>query len=262
MSGVASDSRLLDELARIVREAGAAIMQVYASGIDVAYKTDASPVTEADRRAEDIILQRLHEIAPATTVLSEEAASDGAAFVPAPTFFLVDPLDGTKEFINRNGEFTVNIALIRDGRPALGAVYAPALARLYLGAHGLGAFRIDEASGAKTKIGTRPRPQAGLVAVASRSHRSPETDDYLRDLSVSSFVEAGSSLKFCLIAEGAADIYPRFGRTMEWDTGAGQAVLEAAGGKVLTHPGGERLVYGKTLRGYDNPHFVASGYDG
>ena len=257
-TGLAS---LLDDLAAVAVDAGAAIMRVYAAAIDVAWKTDSSPVTEADRRAEEIILKRLAALAPATPVLSEEAASEGAAFVPQAEFFLVDPLDGTREFIGRNGEFTVNIALIRNGRPAAGVVLAPALSRLYLGAKTCGAFRMETQSGARTKIGARARPADGLVAVASRSHRSPETDAFLKALGAASFAEAGSSLKFCLIAEGAADIYPRFGRTMEWDTGAGQAVLEAAGGKVLAHPSGEALSYGKSDRGYDNPHFIASGAD-
>jgi 3'(2'),5'-bisphosphate nucleotidase len=258
----ADAGRLLENLTRVSEEAGAAVMSVYAAAISVDYKTDASPVTEADRRAEEIILERLKEIAPGVGVLSEEAASNGAAFVPQAEFFLVDPLDGTKEFIGRNGEFTVNIALIREGAPVAGAVFAPALSRLYLGARGLGAWRVDTSEDAKsrarTKIETR-RPQDGLVAVASRSHRSPETDAYLKTLDIASFAEAGSSLKFCLIAEGAADIYPRFGRTMEWDTAAGQAVLEAAGGRVVVHPSGEPLSYGKGARGYDNPHFIAYG---
>lgn len=253
----ADAGRLIGQLERISLEAGAAIMRVYAAAINVAYKTDSSPVTDADRLAEQIILKRLAEIAPETPVLSEEAASEGKAFVPSTEFFLVDPLDGTKEFIGRNGEFTVNIALIRSGAAVAGAVYAPALGRLYLGAKSLGAWRIDD-GGARKNIAAR-RPSGGLVAVASRSHRSPETDDYLRTLDVASFAEAGSSLKFCLIAEGTADIYPRFGRTMEWDTGAGQAVLEAAGGAVVEHPSGRPLAYGKAARGFDNPYFVARG---
>jgi 3'(2'),5'-bisphosphate nucleotidase len=258
MSGVTGLDRLLSNLSDAALAAGAEIMRVYAEAIDVDYKTDSSPVTEADRRAEAIILRRLAAIAPKTPVLSEEAASDGARFVPQAEFFLVDPLDGTKEFISRNGEFTVNIALIRNGAAVAGVVAAPALSRLYAGAKGSGAFRMDK-DGARTEIRARSRPKAGLTAVASRSHRSAETDHFLKSLNVASFAEAGSSLKFCLIAEGAADVYPRLGRTMEWDTGAGQAVLEAAGGKVLVHPTGEALAYGKAARDFDNPHFIAWG---
>lgn len=258
MSAFADDARLIAELERIAREAGVAIMRVYAAAINVGIKTDQSPVTDADRFAEEIILERLAAIAPQTPVLAEEAAAAGKTFVPSAEFFLVDPLDGTKEFISRNGEFTVNIALIRNGAPAAGVVLAPALGRLYLGARALGAWRIDE-DGERQPIRARPRPAGGLIAVASRSHRSPETDDFVRGLDVAAFAEAGSSLKFCLLAEGAADIYPRFSRTMEWDTGAGQAVLEAAGGSVVEHPSGAPLAYGKAARGFDNPHFIARG---
>lgn len=256
------DMRLVRSLVPIAIEAGAAIMRVYAAPIAVSAKSDHSPVTEADRAAEEIILARLAVVAPTIPALAEEAAAAGAVFVPQAEFFLVDPLDGTREFIGRNGEFTVNIALIRDSRPVAGVVYAPALGRLYAGAAGAGATRIavesDGTAGSGQPIRARARPRE-LVALASRSHRSPETDAFLKSLNIAAFAEAGSSLKFCRIAEGAADIYPRFGRTMEWDTAAGHAVLEAAGGRVLVHPGGEPLAYGKSARGYDNPHFIAWG---
>jgi 3'(2'), 5'-bisphosphate nucleotidase len=252
------DAGLMAELERIALEAGAAVMRVYAAAINVDYKTDSSPVTDADRCAEDVILKRLAEVAPGAPVLSEEASAAGRDFVPGAEFFLVDPLDGTKEFISRNGEFTVNIALVQNGAPVAGVVYAPALERLYLASRALGAWRID-GGGERRPIRARRRPKQGLVAVASRNHRSPETDEYLKSLDIASFAETGSSLKFCLIAEGAADVYPRFGRTMEWDTGAGQAVLEAAGGSVVELPSGAPLAYGKAARGYDNPHFIARG---
>jgi 3'(2'),5'-bisphosphate nucleotidase len=154
----------------------------------------------------------------------------------------------------------VNIALIRDGAPVLGVVYAPAMSKLYLGARGRGAFLRVTGSGQEARaIRARVAPPDGLVAVASRSHRGPETDAFLSTLTVKDFAAAGSSLKFCLIAEGVADVYPRLGRTMEWDTGAGQAVLEAAGGRVVLFDGGAPLAYGKKERGFDNPHFIAWG---
>lgn len=258
-----SDSRLLDRMIAIALDAGLAIMKVYEEGFAVEKKADASPVTAADRLAEEVILKGLAQVAPETPVLAEESAAEGRIPALGDEFFLVDPLDGTREFIDRNGEFTVNIALIRKGRPVLGVVYAPAIRRLYAGGASVGAIRIDVDrcghTGPCRSISVRSAPQAGLVAVASRSHRSPETDDFLKTLRVADFAAAGSSLKFCLLAEGAADIYPRLGRTMEWDTAAGQAVLEAAGGRVTVFGGDEPLAYGKGGRGFDNPHFVARG---
>jgi 3'(2'), 5'-bisphosphate nucleotidase len=175
-------------------------------------------------------------------------------------FFLVDPLDGTKEFISRNGEFTVNIALVEHGVPVAGVVHAPALKRIFWGEKGKGAAqgRIEgDAAGGWKGLGVRPLPPEGAVVVASRSHRDAATEDYLKTVKVKSLCSAGSSLKFCLVAAAEADLYPRFGRTMEWDTAAGHAVLLAAGGKVMT-VGGEELSYGKRARGYDNPGFIAS----
>ena len=263
MTRLSPDADLLQSVVAIALEAGAAALTVYAGAFEVDEKADASPVTAADRLCEEIILKRLATIAPDTPVLAEESAADGRIPQLGDSFFLVDPLDGTREFINRNGEFTVNIALVQDGRPVLGAVYAPAIGRLYAGGTGLGAWRMDiEANGeigARRQIAARPVPQKELIAVASRSHRSPETDELLKTLAVADFTAAGSSLKFCLVAEGAADVYPRLGRTMEWDTGAGQAVLEAAGGQVVVHPEGDPLIYGKAARGFDNPHFIAWG---
>jgi 3'(2'),5'-bisphosphate nucleotidase len=258
----AADEKLCDALAALAVKAGAKIMDVYGADFEAERKSDDSPVTAADRIGEAIILEGLNIIAPETPVLAEEAASEGQIPTLGREFFLVDPLDGTKEFINRTGEFTVNIALVRDARPALGVVYAPAAGKLYGGVVGAGAWRAkitDHGSiGERKEISVAEPVTGGLIAVASRSHRSPETDDYLKKLDIADFAAAGSSLKFCLIAEGAAHIYPRFGRTMEWDTGAGQAVLEAAGGKVLTHPEATPLAYNKKERGFDNPHFIAS----
>jgi len=255
-----TDDSLLDEMIALALEAGAATMRIYAEEFDVSVKADASPVTQADEIAEAIILKGLAAAAPSTPVLAEESAAAGKIPALGRRFFLVDPLDGTKEFVSKTGEFTVNIALVEDGKPTMGVVYAPALGRVYAASQKAGAFRIDdEGRGEPKKIAARPAPASGLVAVASRSHRNAETDDFLSTLTVADFAAAGSSLKFCLVAEGAADVYPRLGRTMEWDTGAGQAVLEAAGGRVVVHPSGEALGYGKKERGFDNPHFIAWG---
>lgn len=257
-----TDETLSRALCSLAVKAGAAAMEIYAREVVAETKADKSPVTEADRLGEDIILSGLAGFAPEIPVLAEESASEGKIPELGDRFFLVDPLDGTKEFISRTGEFTVNIALIENGKPVFGVVYAPAINKLFAGGRD-GAWRA--AVNAKGEIGdrqaihVRTAPDDGLIAVASRSHRSPETDAYLETLNVADFTAAGSSLKFCLIAEGAADIYPRFGRTMEWDTGAGQAVLEAAGGRVMAHPEDVPLLYGKKARGFDNPHFIAFG---
>ncbi len=254
------DSVLLKEMERLALEAGAKAMTIYAGPFAVDAKCDASPVTEADRLGEAIILAGLSALAPEIPVLAEEAAAGGAIPELGGEFFLVDPLDGTKEFITKTGEFTVNIALVRDGAPALGVVYAPAMSKIFLGAKGRGAFMRRTGAGEDARpIRAREAPKDGLVAVASRSHRGPETDAFLSTLSIADFAAAGSSLKFCLIAEGLADVYPRLGRTMEWDTGAGQAVLEAAGGRVVEFGTETPLAYGKKERGFDNPYFIAWG---
>ncbi len=262
MAAVADDKASIDAISALALEAGAAALAVYESDFVVDAKSDASPVTEADRLGEEIILRGLARLAPTIPALAEEAASEGKIPALGREFFLVDPLDGTKEFVTKTGEFTVNIALIRDGRPTLGVVYAPAIGKLYAGIAGAGASLARVANGkagAREPIEARKVPSRGLIAVASRSHRGPETDAFLSTLDIADFAAAGSSLKFCLIAEGLADVYPRLGRTMEWDTGAGQAVLEAAGGRVVVFGGDEPLRYGKKQRGFDNPHFIAWG---
>ena len=254
------DSVLLKEMERLALEAGAKAMTVYAGPFAIDAKGDASPVTEADRLGEEIILAGLGAVAPEIPVLAEEAASRGTIPALGHEFFLVDPLDGTKEFITKTGEFTVNIALVRGGEAILGVVYAPAMAKLYAGRKGKGAYLRRVGTGADPeRIRARRRPADGLIAVASRSHRGPETDEFLSTLTIADFAAAGSSLKFCLIAEGLADVYPRLGRTMEWDTGAGQAVLEAAGGRVMLPDGTAPLGYGKAAAGYRNGAFVAWG---
>jgi len=231
-------------------------MDIYATDFDVAQKGDASPVTQADQRAEDVILAGLKLIAPDIPVVAEEAVSAGHIPDVSDRFFLVDPLDGTKEFISRNGEFTVNIALIEQGRPVLGLVYAPAIGRMFTGAAGLGAW-LEDAQG-KRAIACRAVPAEGLTVVASRSHGDETAlDAFLNGRKVASRTNAGSSLKLCLVAAGEADLYPRLGRTMEWDIAAGDAVLRAAGGKVTVVADGADLRYGKP--GFDNPHFAAAG---
>jgi 3'(2'),5'-bisphosphate nucleotidase len=249
-------------LARIAIAAGPAVMEVYASGGSVSSKPDGSPVTLADERSEAIICSLLADVLPRTPVIAEEMTSTGRKVQVADRFLLVDPLDGTKEFISRNGEFTINVALIERGRPVAGAVYAPAVARLWFG--GGRAFACDVAVGAGLPepaawrpIRARAAPER-LVVMASRSHADAETEAFLARLPVAERRTAGSSLKFCLIAEGLADVYPRFGTTMEWDTAAGDAVLRAAGGVVL-EASGVPLAYGKTDASLRNGAFVAWG---
>lgn len=254
-----------DQLARIALDAGKLIMDIYSTDFDVERKDDASPVTEADAKAEALILQGLKAADPDLEVVAEESASAGHVPDHGARFALVDPLDGTKEFINRNGEFTVNIAIIEHGKPVMAAVYAPALSRLFVAEAPDKAWQADvkpgepvPASDARLPLHIRRAPEKGLTAIASKSHRSPETDAFLGKFNVAEIISAGSSLKFCLLGAGEADLYPRMGRTMEWDTAAGQAVAEAAGARVLTEDGAP-LRYGKRERGYDNPHFIVYG---
>jgi 3'(2'), 5'-bisphosphate nucleotidase len=233
------------------------VMRVYAGDLAVYEKVDKSPVTEADHAAEAVILAGLRRLTPDTVVIAEEEVASGR--VPKlgnGPFWLVDPLDGTKEFIKRNGEFTVNIGLIENGRPTLGIVLAPTTDTLWRGTASLGADK-SEAGGAFRPIKTRTPPPEGLTALASRSTAIYSDLDIWfgrEGLTIAERKQAGSSLKFCLIADGQGDIYPRFGRTCEWDTAAGQGVLEAAGGEVVTTDG-KPLTYGKPE--FHNPHFIA-----
>lgn len=254
-----------ETLAAIALEAGATIMAVYETDFDVDEKNDKSLVTAADDKAEAIILAALSDADPELPVIAEEAVSAGHLPEHGSRFALVDPLDGTREFVNKRGEFTVNIAIIEHGRPVMGVVYAPALARLFVAEGPDTAWQAQAAPGSevpapaqRTPLAIRSCPAAGVTAIASKSHRSPETDAFLKKFETADIVSAGSSLKFCLVAAGEADLYPRLGRTMEWDTAAGQAVAEAAGARVLTEDGAP-LTYGKRERGYDNPHFIVYG---
>ena len=255
------DSQLLEIMVSAAIEAGRAACVVYRSGFEVHTKQDESPVTAADHAAEAIILARLAQASPDVPVVAEEQAAAGHIPQIGRTFFLVDPLDGTKEFIQRRGDFTVNIALVRDGVPELGVVYAPARGRLFAGdVRARAAFRSEQSpdageQAARTPIRVRTPPPGGLTVVASRSHRTPETDAYLEQVKVAELVSVGSSLKFCLVAAGEADLYPRLGPTMEWDTAAGHAVLAAAGGTVV-NVDGSPFRYGKA--GFRNPSFIAT----
>jgi 3'(2'),5'-bisphosphate nucleotidase len=249
--------------AEIAIEAAIAVMAVYAGDIKARRKPDGSPVCDADEAAEAIILKRLAMRLPHLPVLAEEAASRGATTVLKAALILVDPVDGTREFLSRNGEFTVNIGLIVDAAPVAGVVYAPALEHLWIG--GAAASTCTIAPGAplpplekRRRIHARPVPEQGLTALVSRSHANPATEAFLAKLPVIERIEAGSSLKFCKVAEGLADVYPRFGPTMEWDTAAGDAVLRAAGGLVFD-AAGRPLRYGKTEAEFRNGPFVAWG---
>lgn len=244
---------------RLALEAGAAILDVYNSpDFEVRAKADSSPVTEADETADALIAAGLRAAFPDIPAVTEEQA--GTHGLSAETFFLVDPLDGTKEFIQRRGDFTVNIALIEAGVPTRGIVYAPAIGRLfYTGADGRSVEEAGphapETLGALTPLAVSEPDPAALVVVASKSHRDQATDDYIARYAVADFRSAGSSLKFCLVAAGEADLYPRLGRTMEWDTAAGQAVLLGAGGRVVRFDTHAPLTYGKP--GFENPFFIA-----
>ena len=246
---------LLEAMTGVARAAGAVVMEVYATDFAVRGKDDASPVTLADERAEALIVPALAALLPGVPVVAEEAVAAGRIPQIGERFWLVDPLDGTKEFVSRNGEFTVNIALIEGGVPVLGVVFAPALGRLFAGAAGLGA-RVEDAAGRRA-IACRATPPNGLTVVASRSHGDAAAlDAFLAGRKVASLASAGSSLKLCLVAAGEADLYPRLGRTMEWDIAAGHAVVLAAGGRVCRLDG-TALAYGKP--GFENPHFYAAG---
>lgn len=244
----------LGTLVRIAQAAGEVVMRHYQAGCDARVKPDRSPVTDADEEAERLILSELALAFPGVPVVAEEEAAAGRISKVGGRFFLVDPVDGTKEFVKRGGEFTVNIGEILDGQPASGVVLAPAIGRLFVGAAGGGAFELSQ--GGLRDISCRAPAPDGLVAVSSRSHPDAKTDELLKSLPIKGHTNAGSSLKFCLVAAGEADIYPRAGETMEWDTAAGHAVLRAAGGTV-TNWDGTPFLYGKA--GFRNGPFIARG---
>lgn len=259
---------LLDIVITAAVDAGKAILEVYASDFTVQCKDDRTPLTLADKRSHEIIATRLAAAkAGRYPLLSEEGRN-----VPYEerkqwrTFWLVDPLDGTKEFIKRNGEFTVNVALVREGRPVLGVIYVPVTDLLYYAADGLGAWRLDSPAAehrrdrSAQQLPVEDAPPRPFTVVASRSHRSPETEVYVKELQSHhgdmAIVSAGSSIKFCLVAEGRADVYPRFAPTMEWDTAAGHAIVREAGGTVVRSTDRTEMIYNK--KELLNPWFIAS----
>jgi 3'(2'), 5'-bisphosphate nucleotidase len=249
---------LLPEIVALAHHAGRAAMEVYSGNFEVRAKADASPVTLADERCEGLILPRLAELTPDIPAASEEAlcGTDLRNWQAPARFWLVDPLDGTREFASRNGEFSVNIALVVDRRPVLGVVHAPAVGLTWWGA-GPGTAVMRHGDQAPVAIRARRPPPEGLVALESRSHGDRAAiDAFLADHKIAARRQSGSALKFGLLAQGEGDVYPRFGPTMEWDTAAGHAVLEAAGGRIETLAG-RPLLYGKP--GLTNPDFIAWG---
>ena len=256
------DREMLEIMVAAALEAGHAAHEIFRGELKLEHKKDNSPVTAADHAAEAIILRRLGALLGHIPIIAEEEVAAGRVPEIGTTFFLVDPLDGTREFVAGRPEFTVNIALVRAGTPVLGVVYAPATGELYGGdVAAADAFRASAAprgvaSLARAPIHVRRAPPHGLTVVASRSHPSPKMRDYLKGYQVADTVSIGSSLKFCLLAQGDADLYPRLGTTMEWDTAAGHAVLLAAGGAVA-NADGTPLLYGKP--GFTNPWFIATG---
>ena len=258
-----SNQQIVAEIRRLALIAGDKIMEIYnGPEFEVQLKSDNSPVTIADEAADKLIHAGLVAAFPDIPVVTEEQSQSHA--LKADRFFIVDPLDGTKEFINRRGDFTVNIALIENGTPTLGVVYAPAIQRLFYVDHDgssveeTAPFQVDAPSQA-AKLSVSHPDNSKLTVVASKSHRDQATDDYIAKYNVSDFQSAGSSLKFCLVATGEADLYPRLGRTMEWDTAAGHAVLLGAGGQVVRFDTHAPLTYGKS--GYENPFFIAYSPD-
>ena len=275
MRQVALDFKLASAACEIARNAGKAILEVYAhadtvAGKNIQHKADSSPLTEADLRAHHVIARALQLLTPNIAIVSEEDDASHAHRIASGEFWIIDPLDGTKEFIARNGQFTVNIALVRQGMPVIGVVYAPVLDELFWSEPDM-----NSSAGTGANLNTRalshiqnqtnvirvstPQQQLGkpVRVLASRNHMNEQTQEFIRALGAHELVQAGSSLKFCRIAQGQADCYPRLGPTCEWDTAAAQAVLEASGGFVRTL-NGERLLYGKSQ--VLNPSFVASAW--
>jgi len=247
----------IDIVCKIAKEAGTAILSVYDGEIEVELKDDKSPLTAADKASHEVIIAGLQKHFPEIPILSEEGADiPYTERMEWSRFWCVDPLDGTKEFIKRNGEFTVNIALIEAGRPVAGVVYVPVQDKMFFGTSGAGCW-VSEVGLEAVQVKVREANlDAGLTVVMSRSHPSPDLEAYLQDIKVAEAMPVGSSLKLCVVAEGLADLYPRLGPTMEWDTAAGHAVVEAAGGTVL-QPNGEALVYNK--QNLLNPYFIVKG---
>ena len=257
--------QFMQAFCQMALHAGGLIMQHYRDGVKTEKKADKSPVTQADRDAEALLENALAELVPHIQVIGEEACSETMPQQLDDMFFLLDPLDGTRDFVAKKDNFTVNIGLVHNHYPIAGVIYAPVHEKLYFSGPDC-AYRLLIAPDGKLDISqaerltTQKADAAGLRIIASRSHRGEKTDQMIASLNVKSTIAAASSYKFCLLAEGTADFYPRYGRTMEWDTAAGQAILEAAGGVVTTEEG-DRFSYGKLARGLDNPSFIAAAAD-
>jgi 3'(2'), 5'-bisphosphate nucleotidase len=248
---------LIEPVASLARKAGDAILAIYGTDFDVEHKDDESPLTKADLASHRTIIAGLEALTPEMPVISEESGLPAWETRSAwQSYWLVDPLDGTREFVNRNGEFTVNIALIRDGRPILGVVYVPVSQTTYTGCEGIGAERRDP-EGVSEKIGVAIESESPVRVVGSRSHRGDSLNKFLEHVGSFELHPVGSSLKFCYVAEGSADVYPRLGPTSEWDTAAAQAVVEQAGGAVLKLDGSP-LRY-NTKDDILNPSFLVIG---
>lgn len=246
---------MLDKIIAFCREAGTEILRFYHTDTPITYKEDRSPLTKADQASHELLEKALGGLMPAIPVVSEESSSETLAPRRRDRYWLVDPLDGTKEFLKRSGDFTVNVALIQDGYPALGVVYVPARETTYFAERGAGSWR--QSNGAnRTQIRTSSVLIGRMRVIASKDHAGPEVEALLRRLPSAEVTSIGSSLKFCLVAEGKADFYPRFVPTMEWDTAAAQCIVEAAGGSVQTLDG-SRLTYGKPA--WRNPAIVTVG---
>ena len=263
VQGTAEDEALAEIFARLALDAGAAIMRVFATDPHMRVKSDSSPVCDADLFAEQVILDGLARLAPLPIVAEERCAAGQVPKLDGGDFILVDALDGTKEFLARRDSFTVNIALIRAGAPVAGVVYAPAQKTLFIAGRRAQTCSAEPGGALpppsqRRDLHVRPMPKSGAVAVASRSHRDAESDAFLAKLPIGEVISTGSSLKLCLVASGEADVYPRFGRTMEWDIAAGDAVLRRAGGLVLS-PAGVPMAYGKTAENFANGPFIAWG---
>ena len=249
-------NKLINSVKSIAVEAGSAIMDVYHADYNIKIKADNSPVTDADKKANDIIIRKLDQLAPDIPILSEEGLHiPYNERVNWTSFWLIDPLDGTKEFIKKNNEFTVNIALIQNGKPYFGVVYAPALDILYWGEVGVGAYKKSKKS-LEIKINVLDELNNPVLVAGSRSHPSERMNAFMRQFKESKVRPMGSSLKVCLVADGSVHLYPRLGPTMEWDTGAAHAILKASGGEAIIHGTNEPLSYNK--ENLLNPEFIAS----
>lgn len=250
--------RYAEQVNELARKAGQAVMEIYEKDFAIYDKSDSSPLTEADLAAHSILVQGLKTLAPDIPVLSEESNADEQVDrFSWNTYWLIDPLDGTKEFIKKNGEFTINVALIVAGEPVFGVVYAPAIDVLYWGAQGEGAFKQESnAAPADITVSGVPSVNTGWKVVGSRSHQSDEFKQFMEKLPEAEIIAMGSSLKLCLVAEGKADLYPRLGLTSEWDTAAAHAVVLAAGGQVLSMEDMKPLIYNSRKDTLLNPHFI------